>query len=56
MKRAMFFILDYGSCFFCLLATLLIIRSSYFSAFFAYASVRSAHFVECSSPLASSQR
>jgi len=37
MKGVLFLILDYGSCFLCLLATLLVITFPIFSAFITYA-------------------
>jgi len=37
LKRVLFFILYYGSCFLCLLATLLVVTFPIFSAFFTYA-------------------
>jgi len=36
LKRVLFLILDYGTCFFCLLATLLVITFPIFSAFFTF--------------------
>jgi len=37
LKGVLFLLLDYGSCFFRLLATLLVITFPIFSAFFTYA-------------------
>jgi len=37
LKGVLFLILDYGSCFLCLLATLLVITFPIFPAFFTYA-------------------
>jgi len=39
LKEVLFLILDYGSCFLCLLATLLIITFPIFSAFVTYACI-----------------